>query len=125
MLNHVCRRLGWRLAYLVGPVLALVIIYVRRNLPESPRWQIMHGREEAAEASIAEIEADVAETKGELPPVDESREIEIRPTEQIGYLALLRVLFSHYPSRSVLVAALMITQSFLYNAIFFTYGLVL
>ena len=50
---------------------------------------------------------------------------EIRPTEQIGYLALLRVLFRHYPSRSVLVAALMITQSFLYNAIFFTYGLVL
>jgi MFS family permease len=57
--------------------------------------------------------------------VDPDREIEIRPTEQIGYLALLRVLFSHYPSRSVLGATLMITQSFLYNAIFFTYGLVL
>ena len=57
--------------------------------------------------------------------MDPSREIEITPTEQIGYLALLRVLFSHYPSRSVLGAALMITQSFLYNAIFFTYGLVL
>ena len=53
------------------------------------------------------------------------REIEIQPTDQIGYLALLRVLFRHYPSRSVLGAALMITQSFLYNAIFFTYGLVL
>ena len=125
LLNHVATGLGWRLAYLVGPVLALVIIYVRRNLPESPRWQIMHGREEAAEASIAEIERDVSATKGELPPVDEGREIEITPTKQIGYLALLRVLFSHYPSRSVLVAALMITQSFLYNAIFFTYGLVL
>ena len=57
--------------------------------------------------------------------MDQNREIEITPTEQIGYLALLRVLFSHYPSRSVLGAALMITQSFLYNAIFFTYGLVL
>jgi MFS family permease len=125
LLNHVATGLGWRLAYLVGPVLALVIIYVRRNLPESPRWQIMHGREKAAEASMAEIEADVSATKGALPPVDESKEIEITPTEQIGYLALLRVLFSHYPSRSVLVSALMITQSFLYNAIFFTYGLVL
>jgi MFS family permease len=125
LLNHISVGLGWRLAYLVGPVLALVIIYVRKNLPESPRWQVMHGREEAAEASIAEIEADVAETKGALPPVDESKEIEITPTKQIGYLALLRVLFSQYPSRSVLVAALMITQSFLYNAIFFTYGLVL
>jgi len=125
LLNHFAVGLGWRLAYLLGPVLALVIIYVRRNLPESPRWQIMHGREEAAEATIAEIEADVSATKGELPPVDEDKEIEITPTKQIGYLALLRVLFSHYPSRSVLVAALMITQSFLYNAIFFTYGLVL
>ena len=124
-LNHITTTLGWRVAYLVGPVLALVIILVRRNLPESPRWQIMHGREKQAEASIAEIEADVAATKGALPPVDPARELEIRPTDQIGYLALLRVLFRHYPSRSVLTAALMITQSFLYNAIFFTYGLVL
>src|ERR1700730_4089421 len=56
ILNHITPKLGWRVAYLVGPVLALVIIYVRKNLPESPRWQIMHGREEAAEASMAEIE---------------------------------------------------------------------
>jgi MFS family permease len=124
-LNHVTTTLGWRVAYLVGPVLALFIIVVRRHLPESPRWQIMHGKEEQAEATIAEIEGDVARTQGELPPVDPAKELEIRPTENIGYLALLRVLFSHYPSRSVLGAALMITQSFLYNAIFFTYGLVL
>jgi MFS family permease len=124
-LNHVTATLGWRVAYLVGPVLALVIILVRRNLPESPRWQIMHGRDKEAEATIAEIEADVTATKGELPPVDPAKELEIRPTEQIGYLALLRTLFQHYPSRSVLTAALVITQSFLYNAIFFTYGLVL
>jgi MFS family permease len=125
ILNHISASLGWRLAFLLGPVLALVIIYVRKNLPESPRWQVMHGREEAAEASIAEIEGDVSATKGELPPVDESKAIDITPTKQIGYLALLRVLFAQYPTRSVLVAALMITQSFLYNAIFFTYGLVL
>jgi MFS family permease len=124
-LNHITTGLGWRVAYLVGPVLALVIIFVRRHLPESPRWQIMHGKEKQAEASIAEIEQDVAATRGKLPPVDQSKELEIRPTEKIGYLALLRVLFAHYPSRSVLGAALMITQSFLYNAIFFTYGLVL
>jgi MFS family permease len=125
LLNHIAPDWAWRAAFILGPVLALVIILVRRHLPESPRWQVMHGREEAAEASIGEIEADVKATKGALPPVDPDREIEIRPTKQIGYLALLRVLFSHYPSRSVLVAALMITQSFLYNAIFFTYGLVL
>jgi MFS family permease len=125
LLNHLSANLGWRLAFLIGPVLSLCIIYVRRNLPESPRWQIMHGREAAAEASIAEIERDVEETKGSVPPVDDSAAIEIRPATQIGYLALARTLFVHYPGRSTLVAALMITQSFLYNAIFFTYGLVL
>jgi MFS family permease len=125
LLNNLAPDTSWRLAYAVGPALALIIIFVRRHLPESPRWQIMHGHEQDAEASIKEIEDDVAATKGELPPISDDRAIEIRPTKQIGYLALLRVLFSQYPSRSVLGAALMITQSFLYNAIFFTYGLVL
>jgi len=124
-LNHISAKLGWRVAFLVGPVLALVIIYVRRNLPESPRWLIMHGREDEAEAAIAEIEADVEATKGPLPAVDESRMLEIVPASQTGYLALIKVLLVHFPGRSTLVAALMITQSFLYNAIFFTYGLVL
>jgi MFS family permease len=125
LLNHVEPQWGWRVAYFVGPVLALVIIYVRRNLPESPRWQIMHGHAEEAEGSIQEIEKEVKATRGELPPVDQSKELEIRPTEQLGYGTLLKVLFQHYPTRSILVAALMITQSFLYNAIFFTSGLVL
>src|ERR1700751_3278737 len=124
-LNHISTSLGWRVAYLVGPVLALVIIFVRRHLPESPRWQIMHGREKEAEASIAEIEADVAATEGEAPPVDPRREILILPTKQIGYRALVKTLFQPSPSRSIYGATLMITQSFLYNAIFFTYGLVL
>ncbi|HEX3307929.1 MAG TPA: MFS transporter [Streptosporangiaceae bacterium] len=125
VLNHVATGWGWRVAFLAGPVLALVIIFVRRHLPESPRWQIMHGRQKEAEASISEIEHDVGRTKGELPPVDQSKELEIRPTEQIGYLALLKTLFQHYPSRAIYGGTLMITQSFLYNAIFFTYGLVL
>jgi MFS family permease len=125
VLNHVATGWGWRVAFLAGPVLALVIIFVRRHLPESPRWQIMHGKQKEAEASISEIEHDVGRTRGELPPVDQSKELEIRPTEQIGYLALLKTLFQHYPSRAIYGGTLMITQSFLYNAIFFTYGLVL
>src|ERR1700722_734354 len=99
LLNSLAPNTSWRIAYVVGPVLALVIIYVRRNLPESPRWQIMHGRERAAEASIAAIENDVRDTSGELPSVPEERAIEIQPTQKIGYLALLRVLFAQYPSR--------------------------
>jgi len=116
---------GWRLAFLIGPVLGLVILVLRRHLPESPRWQVMNGREEAAEKSIDYIEREVQDSGVSLPPVDESKAIELRPTEKIGYLALTRVLFRQYPSRSILGATLMITQSFLYNAIFFTYTLVL
>jgi MFS family permease len=117
--------LGWRLAFLIGPVLGLVILLVRRNLPESPRWQVMNGRVDDAEQSISYIEHEVEATGKTLPPVDESKAIELRPTEKIGYVALTRVLFRDYPSRSILGAVLMISQSFLYNAIFFTYTLVL
>jgi MFS family permease len=124
-LNTISVKLGWRLAFLAGPVLALVIIYVRRNLPESPRWLIMHGRASEAEATISGIEKEVQDSGRALPEVSESQAIEVRPTEEIGYLALARTLFRHYPGRSILGAALMITQSFLYNAIFFTSSLVL
>ncbi len=125
LLNKLSANFGWRLAYLIGPVLGLCIIYVRRNLPESPRWLLMHGREKEAEANLAAIEREVEMTKGPLPEVSDDDAIEIQPTNRLGYLELLRVLFRQYPGRSTLVASLMITQSFLYNAIFFTYGLVL
>ncbi|MFD9700236.1 MFS transporter [Lentzea sp. NPDC059081] len=126
LLNQVDLALGWRLGFLIGPVLGLVILVVRRHLPESPRWQIMHGRTEEAETTIAGIEEEVEKESGsKLPAVDEKKAIEVTPAEQIGYLALARVLFREYPSRAVLGATLMVTQSFLYNAIFFTYTLVL
>lgn len=85
----------------------------------------MHGHEAEAERSIAYIEREVERRGESLPPVDESKTILIKPTEHHGYLAMLRVLFLRYPRRSVLGATLMITQSFLYNAIFFTQGPVL
>ena len=117
--------LGWRIAFLIGPVLGIVIIFLRRHLPESPRWQVMHGHERAAEDTIAVIEREVEATGTTLPPVDESKTIELKPSPDIGFLALARVLFQEYPKRAFYGATLMVTQSFLYNAIFFTYVLVL
>jgi MFS family permease len=121
-LNAFSENVGWRLAFLMGPVLALVVIVVARVLPESPRWLLTHGRVDEAEAELAKIEA----AQGEPPePVDERLAIELVPETQYGYLRFLRLVFHTYPKRAILGATLMITQSFLYNAIFFTYALVL
>lgn len=124
LLNHLPDNWGWRIAFLIGPVLAVVIIFVRKHLPESPRWLVMHGREEEAERQMDYIERWSGE-KGHLQPLDESKAIEVRPAPPFNPISLVKLLFSRYPSRSVLGASLMITQSFLYNAIFFTYTLVL
>ena len=56
VLNHLSASVAWRVAFLVGPILAFAIIFVRRNLPESPRWLVMHGREEEAERQMKRIE---------------------------------------------------------------------
>ena len=126
LLNWVGPAVGWRLGFLIGPALALVILFVRRTLPESPRWLITHGRVNEAEQDLDGIEKEVAQESGKpLPPVDDSQAIEIRPEKFTGYFTLLKLCFTTYWRRSVLGGTLMITQSFLYNAIFFTYTLVL
>jgi len=114
--------LGWRLGFLIGPLIGVGIWGLRRTLPESPRWQLMHGQAEEAERTVARIEREVG---GRLSKVDESEYIEVRPSGPVSFAQVARTLFREYPKRSVLGATLMISQSFLYNAIFFTYGLVL
>jgi MFS family permease len=124
-LNAFAPDVGWRLAFLMGPVLALIVIVVGRTLPESPRWLMTHGRVEEAEQELAKIE-DAARKSGQtLEPVSEDKAIELVPEKRYGYVRFLGLVFHQYPKRAVLGATLMITQSFLYNAIYFTYGLVL
>jgi MFS family permease len=124
-LNAFAPDVGWRLAFLMGPVLAIIVIVVGRTLPESPRWLMTHGRMEEAEAELKKIEDAVRASGQELEPVDDSQALELVPEKRYGYVMFLGLVFRTYPKRAVLGATLMITQSFLYNAIYFTYGLVL
>src|SRR3954466_7923597 len=116
---------GWRIGLLIGPVLGLGIIYLRRNIPESPRWLMTHGHEEEAEATVDDIEAQSRARGIALEPVPDSKALEVQAQPPISYAQIARVMLSKYPSRSFLGFSMMVTQAFLYNAIFFTYSLVL
>ncbi len=116
--------LGWRLGFLIGGVLALMVIYVRRFLPESPRWLMTHGRPQEAASIVAQIEA---QAWREHPQAAAGRAgaIALFHRSHTGLVETLRVLVRLYPRRSVLGFVLMATQAFCYNAIFFTYALIL
>ncbi len=112
---------GWRIAFALGATLAVGIFIVRRNVPESPRWLFIHGREDEGEQIVQSIERRVVDDTGrELPSVSET--ITIRQRKSIGLGLIARTVFTLYPKRSILCFSLFIGQAFLYNAFFFTYG---
>lgn len=115
---------GWRLAFGSGAVLGLFILYLRRFLPESPRWLMIHGRPGEARDVVLEIEARiVAATKVDLEPV--TAFLALGDPHRLTLTSVARTLLRDYPSRTVLGVVLMGSQAFIYNAIFFTYALVL
>ena len=115
---------GWRFGFAIGAVLGLAILLTRRHVPESPRWLACHDRIDEGEQVTADIERKVeAETGERLPPA--KGKLAIHPAKTFGLAIIFKAMFSQYRARSALVLLLMIAQAFLYNAIFFSYGLVL
>ncbi len=112
--------LGWRLGFGIGAVLGCAILFLRRFVPESPRWQVTHGREEEAKKTTDEIERNIGKT---LPPPKNS--LKIHPQKVFGFGMILRAMVGKNSGRSFLALTLMVAQAFLFNAVFFTYGLVL
>jgi len=115
---------GWRLAYLIGAGLGLIVFVMRMWIPESPRWLMIHGHPEQAHAIVDEIEKSAT-----IHPDDQTHEalpkirLKMRSHTPLGEVA--RTLFTTYRTRSVVGLVLMGAQAFFYNAIFFTFALVL
>jgi MFS family permease len=114
--------LGWRSAFGIGAVLGLVVIFFRQWIPESPRWLMIHGREEEAERIVDEMEKPVS--SAELIPHAEAP-TRIRTRTHTPWREIWNTIAHEHRRRSVLGFVLMLTQAFFYNAIFFTYPLVL
>jgi MFS family permease len=116
--------LGWRAAFFIGAVLGLIILVMRGSIPESPRWLAIHGRPEEAQAILDAIE-DGHRCDGHYLPDEELAKFRCRARDHTLLREVWRALFVTYWRRTLVGLCLMASQAFFYNAIFFTYALVL
>jgi MFS family permease len=116
---------GWRAAFGIGAVLGLAILGLRRLIPESPRWLILHARAAEAETVAESIERRVARASDTDLPQPQAGRIRLAASSHTPMLRMVLAIVRDYPSRAILGLVLMGSQAFFYNAIFFSYALVL
>lgn len=116
--------LGWRLAFGIGALLGFGVFFLRLRVPESPRWLMLRGREDDADKVICGIEEQVSKKKGKLPP-PEGKKLKLRVRDHTPWNEIFQSMWKDNRTRSLLGMSLMIGQSFFFNAVFFTYGLVI
>jgi MFS family permease len=114
--------LGWRLTFVLGAVIGLAVLLVRRNVPESPRWLFIHGREREAEQVADDIERQVSESTGEALSEPAGEPLTVRQRKTIPLPMIVRSAITLYPRRTILGLSLFIGQAFLYNSILFGFG---
>jgi MFS family permease len=116
--------IGWRVAFLIGAALAFVIFFMRMWIPESPRWLMTHGRPQQADAIVADIEASLRQQGHALAPIEQPP-VRLRTRDHTPLREVAQALFRTHRQRTLVGLSLMAAQAFFYNAIFFTYALVL
>ncbi len=124
--NVVTTGANWRYIFLFGAALALFVLVLRRYVPESPRWLMVHDRPEEAKEVVENVEERVKESEDEyLKEPDDDESMTIQAIGRVPLRRILETVFVDNFQRAVLCCVLFITQAFLYNAIYFTYGLIL
>jgi len=116
---------GWRLAFLTGAVLGLIVFFMRMWIPESPRWLVIHGREKEGEAVVEGIERRFVSEGAKLKPVADDAVIRLRSRDHTPLAEVFDALTNRHRVQTFVGLTLMAAQAFFYNAIFFTYALVL
>jgi MFS family permease len=119
-------QIGWRVGFGAGAIIGVVILYLRKFIPESPRWLMTHGQLDAAEKTVHQVEQTVLqESRQRLESPPQESGIKIHERRRFGLIAILTPIVTTMRSRSLLGLSLMIAQAFVYNAMLFTYALVL
>jgi MFS family permease len=116
--------IGWRAAFVVGGALAVIVIFLRRGVPESPRWLMLHGQPGEAERVVEEIERGVEAEHGRLPP-PEYGPVRLHRRGHATPAEVWHTMVHSYRERTLLGLVLIACQAFCYNALTFTYALVL